>query len=102
MTYLDPFQSYLDAPRYLSTKSGTNYKLEEEADKLLATSREGVTALSDKRDYLTNDQLALRASKEILNSQGVPDASLVSGLFRRTYNPLSGQRPRGYHHHQEE
>lgn len=94
--------SYLDPPKYLSSKSGMNYKVEEEANKLLAIGREGVTRLEDKRDYLTDDQLALRASKEILNSQGVPDASIVSGLFRRTYNPLSGQRPRGYQHHQEE
>jgi hypothetical protein len=94
--------TYLDPPRLMSLKSGTNYKVEEEADKLLAAGREGITALSDKRDYLTTDQLALRASKEILNSQGFPDASLVSGLFRRVYNPLSGSRPRGYQHHQEE
>jgi hypothetical protein len=96
--------TYLEPPKVMSLKSGMSYKVEEEADKLLATGREGVTALSDKRDYLTNDQLALRASKEILNSQGVPDASIVSGLFRRAYNPFSGPgaRPRGYQHHQEE
>lgn len=96
--------TYLDPPRVLSLKSGTNYSVEEEADRLLATGREGVTALSDKRDYLTNDQLALRARTEILNSQGVPDASLVSGLFRRAFNPhaVAGARPRGYQHHQEE
>lgn len=101
MTMLDP-QGYLDPPKIMGLKSGTSYSVEEEADKLLATGREGITALSDKRDYLTADQLALRASKEILNSQGFPDASIVSGLFRRCYNPLSGQRPRGYQHHQEE
>lgn len=94
--------THLNPPKILSLKSGTNYSVEEQADRLLATGREGITALSDKRDYLTADQLALRASKEILNSQGVPDASLVSGLFRRAYNPLAGARPRGYHHHQEE
>ena len=94
--------SHLDPPRVLSLKSGTNYSVEEEANRLLAVGREGVTSLKDKRDYLTEDQLALRASKEILNTQGVPDASLVSGLFRRAFNPNSGHRPRGYHHHQEE
>jgi hypothetical protein len=94
--------SHLLPPKVLGLKSTPNYALEEEADKLLAASREGVTALSDKRDYLTADQLALRASKEILNSQGFPDASLVSGLFRRAYNPLAGSRPRSHHHHQED
>lgn len=94
--------SHLGDPRPLPLKTGTHYSLEEQADRLLAQGREGVTALSDKRDYLTSDQLALRASKEILNSQGFPDAALVSGLFRRAYNPLTGNRPRSRHHHQEE
>lgn len=94
--------SYLDPPSVLSLKSGMSYKVEEEANKLLAQGREGVTGLAERRDYLTDDQLALRASKEILNSQGVPDASICSGLFRRAHNEFAGKRPRSFHHHQEE
>lgn len=85
---------YLEPPQVLSMRSGPNHKVEEEADRWLAKSREGVTALSEKRDYLTHDQLMLRSSREILNINGVPDANLVSGLFRRSYNPLAGHRPK--------
>jgi hypothetical protein len=95
--------SYLDPPKLLgSPRSGMNYKVEEEANRILAVGREGITSLEGKRDYLTDDQLALRASKEILNSQGVPDASICSGLFRRAHNEFAGKRPRSFHHHQEE
>lgn len=91
---------YLDAdylkPRPLRLKSGEDHALEEVAAAWLAKSREGVTALCDKRDYLTKDQLQLRWQKEVLNSQGVAEESLSPGLFRRTYNPLAGQRPRRF------
>lgn len=77
----------------LHLKSGVDYSTEERADKLLANSRHGVTALSEKRDWLSRDQLALVASKEVLNVNGFSDESLMSGLFRRAYNPLAGHRP---------
>jgi hypothetical protein len=81
----------------LRLKSGDDYKLEEEAAAWLAKSREGVTALSEKRDYLTYDQLQLRAQREILNQNGVPDESLMSGLFRRAFNPNAHCRPNRRH-----
>lgn len=85
-------------PQYLSLKSGVDYSKESDADKLLAKSREGVTALKDKRDWFTFDQMRLRTQKEVLNANGISDESLMSGLFKRTYNPLFGQRPgRGHH-----
>ena len=82
-------------PRPMSLRSGVDYKLEEEADKMLADSRRGVTSMSAKTDYLSKEQLALRQSKEVLNRQGVPDASFMSGMYRRVFNPLYGQRPKG-------
>ena len=82
-------------PRSLSLRSGTDYKLEEEADRWLAESRRGVTSMSAKTDYLSREQLALRQSKEVMNHHGVSDASLFSGMYRRAFNPLAGQRPRG-------
>lgn len=90
--FLDP------DPQYLSLKSGVDYSRESDADKLLAKSREGVTALQDKRDFLTPDQLRLRIQKEVLNVTGVSDESLMSGLFKRAHNPLAGSRPRGLKH----
>lgn len=89
-----------ESPRLLSLKSGVDYSLEEEADRWLAKSREGVTALSEKRDYLTRDQLALRASREVLNQNGFSDEALMSGMFRRCFNPLFGHRP-GRHLHDD-
>lgn len=83
----------LSSPSILRLKSGEDYSLEEQAAQLLSKCREGVTALSEKRDYLTHDQLQLRAQREILNSNGVPDEHIVSGLFRRSFNPNMGHRP---------
>lgn len=72
---------------------GINYKLEAEADEWLRKSREGVTRLEDKKDFLTGEQLALRYSREVYNSNGFPDPHVVSGLYRRAYNPLANSRP---------
>lgn len=51
--------------------------------------------MSAKTDYLSKEQLALRQSKEVMNHHGVSDASLFAGMYRRAYNPLAGQRPKG-------
>lgn len=83
-----------NAPKPLSLKMGTDYKLEEDADRWLAESRRGVTSMSAKTDYLSKEQLALRQSKEVLNHHGVSDAALFSGMYRRAFNPLYGQRPK--------
>jgi hypothetical protein len=93
---------YLGGPRPLRLKSGEDRTCEEKAAELLAKSREGVTALSDKRDYLTHDQLANRYAHEVMNSNGFSDESLMSGLFRRSYNPLAGSRPSRRAHSGEE
>ena len=76
-----------------SVPSGINYKLEAEADEMLRQGRIGVTRLEDKKDYLSTEQLQLRYAREVYNSNGFPDARVVSGLYRRVYNPLSGSRP---------
>ena len=73
---------------------GIDFELEEAANALLREGRRGITALSAKRDYLTDEQLALRQSREVLNITGVADESLYSGLYRRAFNPLAGKRPR--------
>lgn len=74
--------------------TGINSELEEQANAILREGRRGITALSEKKDYLTEEQLHLRQSREVLNSNGVPDPSIRKGLYRRTYNPLSNGRPR--------
>jgi hypothetical protein len=73
--------------------NGINPELEEQANSILREGRRGVTALSEKKDYLTEEQLNLRQAREVLNSNGFPDPSIRQGLYRRTYSPLAGNRP---------
>lgn len=73
--------------------TGVNSDLEEQANAILRDGRRGVTALSEKKDYLTEEQLNLRQAREVLNSNGFPDPSIRSGLYRRVYSPLAGSRP---------
>jgi hypothetical protein len=86
---------YLEPPAVLRLISGKNESIEDEANRLLARSREGITALSEKRDFLSPDQLALRSAREVGNRNGFADESLKVGMFRRAFNPLFGQRPQG-------
>ena len=76
-------------------KSGINFELEKEANALLRHSRQGVTALSEKQDFFTEEQMALRLQREVYNINGFPDPHINSGLFRRAYNPNFGNRPVG-------
>lgn len=94
MTMLDP-QGYLEPPKVMRLRPGVDFDLEEEANKLLAAGRAGITALCDKRDYLTHDQLMLRAQREVLCTEGFPEENYYRGMFRRTYSPTFGHRPRG-------
>ena len=73
--------------------TGINSELEEQANAILREGRRGVTALSEKKDYLTEEQLNLRQAREVLNSNGVPDPSIRQGLYRPPYSPLAGSRP---------
>lgn len=73
--------------------SGINSDLEEQANAILREGRRGVTALSEKKDYLTEEQLSLRQAREVLNSNGFPDPSIRQGLYRRAYSPMAGARP---------
>lgn len=72
---------------------GVNPALEEQANLLLAETRRGVTNHSEKQDFLLEDQLAMRLSREVYNENGVPDKSIISGLYKRVYNPFLGKRP---------
>lgn len=80
-----------------SLYSGVKSDLEEVANAILREGRKGVTALSEKKDYLTDEQLALRQAREVLNNNGFPDPSIKQGLYRRAYNAHAGIRPsRGF------
>jgi hypothetical protein len=75
-------------PLLLRLRDGVDYFTEEQADDYLKENR-GTTT----RDWLTKEQLALRIAKEVLNENGVPDSRLMSGMYKRVYNPNAGQRP---------
>ena len=73
--------------------SGVKGDLEEMANAILREGRRGITALSEKKDYLTEEQMALRQQREVLNGNGHPDPSIKQGLYRRAYNANAGLRP---------
>lgn len=77
----------------LVLRNGIHPVVEAEANEWLRRSREGVTKLSEKKDFLTEEQLALRGDREIPNGHGYPEEHLFSGMYKRAYNPLAGKRP---------
>lgn len=77
-------------PLYL--RSGEKNPIEEDAERLLAAGRRKAES-TEKNDYLSREQLTLRRNKEVYSNNGSPDASLVSGMYKRTYNPEFGARP---------
>lgn len=78
-------------------RSGDKNPIEEDAEKLLAAGRRKALAADpesvEKNDYLSREQLTLRRNKEVYSTTGAPDASLVRGLYKRSYNPEFGNRP---------
>jgi len=72
----------------LPLKSGVDYQLEQIANELLTQDRSRGNV-----DWLSEDQLELRARREIGNHIGLADAALIAGMYRRAYNPLAGTRP---------
>lgn len=78
--------------RLCKTRSGVSWEIEMLADQILADGRRGVVKHSELRDYLSPSQLDLRRSREIMPTQGFPEAHLFAGLYRRVYNPNSRGR----------
>ena len=81
-------------PAPLSLRSGENHAIEQDAEKTLANGRRN-QATPDKTDYLSKEQMILRQSKEVFNEKGMPDAHLMRGLYKRSFNLLAGKRPTG-------
>lgn len=66
--------------------------LELESDRILAEARKGITAHSEKKDYLSPSQLEWRRSREVYPNSGIPDRAFFSGVFSRAYNPMMKAR----------
>lgn len=93
MSVTDQITADLHNRVLLNDICGVNTSLEEKANAILREGRRGVTALSEKKDYLTEEQMALRQAREVPNANGFPDPSICQGLYRRSYNALAGSRP---------
>jgi hypothetical protein len=76
----------------LYLRNGDKNQIEEDAEKLLAKGRRDDES-KDKTDYLSREQLILRRNREVYSANGIPDGALISGLYKRTYNPEFGNRP---------
>jgi len=79
--------------RPLRLRSGEDLSIEEQANEILVNSRRREGKNADRREWLTTEQILLRQHKEVYNQNGFPDAALVSGMYKRTHNPLLGNRP---------
>lgn len=70
-------------------RRGVCLSLEEEADRLLKESLQGVTSREEKSDILTPWKLQERLRREVMVPSGTPDSSLRQGYFHRSLNPAS-------------
>lgn len=78
----------------LRLREGEWRRAEEEAlDILNEERRQGSKAIIDRQFWLTPEQFDHRYNHEVYNVNGVPEIHLVSGIYHRAYNPLSGKRP---------
>lgn len=89
----DQGQEQDSLPPPLRLRSGEDPSSEEIANEILVESRRREGKEADRRAWLTTEQITLRQHKEVYNKNGFPDASLVSGMYRRAYNPHTGSRP---------
>lgn len=80
-------------PSVLRLRSGEDLSAEEQANEILVNSRRQEGKNADRREWLTTEQILLRQHKEVYNQNGFPDASLVSGMYKRVHNPNAGCRP---------
>lgn len=65
---------------------GVNRVLEDEADRLIKESLQGVTKYSEKADILTPWKEKNRQSREILTPTGFPEAHSRQGMYHRSAN----------------
>lgn len=74
-----------------TVRRGVYKPLEDEADRWIRESLEGVTKHSEKKDILTPWKMRSRYKREIYVSSGIADPSVRQGIFHRAYNPQSPQ-----------
>lgn len=75
-------------------RRGIDWQLEDEANRILAEGRRGITKHSMKKDYLSPSQLSRRKNREVMPTQGFPEKHIVSGMAKRAYAPGREKGPR--------
>lgn len=90
-SHYTPLDSVESRPMRL--RSGEDLSAEEYANEILVNSRRQEGKNADRREWLTTEQILLRQHKEVYNQNGFPDASLVSGMYKRAHNPNANGRP---------
>ncbi len=70
-----------------TVRRGIHRQLEDEADRLIKESLDGVTKHSDKADILTPWKQQARYAREIYVTTGTPDRAIRLGFFHRVTNP---------------
>lgn len=80
-------------PGILPLRTGVDFSVEDDAEKLLADDRRALREQGQEVDYLSNDQMILRRQRELIGPYGTPDRALSKGIYRRAFNPNIGQRP---------
>ena len=76
---------------------GEYLALEIVAYEILAEDRrKGSKRIVDQQFWLSEEQLKMRHDREVYNKNGVAEASLYQGMYRRAYNPMMAHdsRPR--------
>lgn len=68
-------------------RRGVHRPLEDEANRLIRESLQGVTKHSAKADILTPWKEADRHRREVYTSNGTPDPAIRKGMFHRVLNP---------------
>jgi hypothetical protein len=68
-------------------RRGIYRPLEDEANRLLRESLEGVTRFAEKADILTPWKEQMRREREMTVPSGTPDRASRQGMYHRAYNP---------------
>lgn len=69
-------------------RRGVHRPLEDEANRLIRESLQGVTKHSAKADILTPWKEADRHRREVYTASGSPDPAVRRGMFHRALNPV--------------
>lgn len=89
-----PRKTTYKAPKPKNPKVGVDWKIEEQAKEWLKSTKTKEEIRSC--DFLFDDQISRRKQREVYNKYGIPDSTIVSGIFNRAFNPKMGLRKQNH------